>query len=1554
MKTNNYFANSKSRKTACLKQLCAGIICLFITANAGAQSLPVITNPPCITPIVGQGTVIDSETSGLLSLLDGTNTVYNLIDGDQSNYVRFLTVASVDLGGSPIISIRNVKQSYAAGLRVGFKINMNSGIVGSLIGGDGLIDIDLINQIINGLQNNFSVRTYLNNQLQETSAISVVGLNNVSADLQQMSFITTMPFDEVELVQTGVVSSLLSFVDVYYAFVEPASGCSNDCIEPVVEGSDLYPNVNLETGATFLFGTISNANTVITHDTTDYATATIIGAGTANFGVSSDTMIPVGSRVGFVVRSNLANILNGIILITTMHGESEQLDVSTGGALIGIDIGGDKQAISMVTTQPCNQINLVFGGLVGSYDVFYAFVYPDNDLDGVYNCADKCPGGNDYMDHNGNGIPDSCDIACSLNAGMDITLCSDTSEYDFGTLGLGSGLTWRILPESTPGASIDGNGNVTGMTSTGVYSIEVSSGTCTDTVNITRRDALINSPCNTPIVGNNVQIFTPTGGGCLLCLLDGTAGEINNVIDGNLNNYIQPVGLLDVLSSDPLIGVRNTAQIYPAGTRTGFVIAKDGSLLDVNVLQNLQIKTYLKGVLQETSSEDFSLLGTDVISGDGGKQRIGFVTTKPFDAVVLQQRDVASVSLFNSLDIYYAFQEPANGCSNGGSDNITSSDCTEPLLANNEHEATINYDHTGIVGVAEVACAIDSIGNLIDNDPDSYTTIRLGVGALMSASVSVKSSQTISADYQAGFIIANSDANLLDLSALSGLTITTYSANGNSHSYTVNSGLVNLNLLGDNTNKAYISFPATEAFNEIQLTVANTVTALSSIHVYSAFILKDSDGDGTPDCMDRCCLGPDYLVGDDGLPTSCSVDITADASCLSCPVHVSMGNGAGISPTKTYSLYKADEKIGDFQAKQLTFEADTSGFITYTLQSDSEFIKNIPIRIHPAAATWKTVPEDSVWKNVNNWAADINKGVDDFPIWCTDVTIPGDAQLYPVLIAGAERGDECRDITFKHGASVGKIHLLKYRHAYVEFNPVRNKWTMITAPLKYMYSADLAADISWTNALQPQVFSRLFSVAYGENNLPNPDGIMGTSVGDFSESFSNLEVNLTPALGFALWVDGSPEYPDTNFPTGTPYLFPRRDQFGNDVQYDTHYELSGRWVGEPFYLPRGVDISQEAEWTANSVPETNSRYRFIYEDSLNLDNELEFSLSSQESRTTILGNPFMSHLDFNQFYNDNSLAIHNYFRIWDGEAFYSYIPPGSDGSFGGLDGLATVDHPLTGSEAAYIPPMQSFFVDTQEGASSLKFTPLTSVTTAGVKVRSLTQQERPDVLRLRMEAGGKTNQAIVALVSGASSGYNTGEDVYKIFSPEKVPEIYTVANQIAIEINFVDITSETHWIPIGFNLVDTARVEVELDVIGADNMSEDVEVYIIDRQGNISYNAKTELPISFETHGVANLQGRFFLSIEKTGIERNGSMHRDNTETSESGGIDVYANNGNITVSSFDEISALTLYDLSGRIQYRLKESGKHFERISARNLQGTYILKVETAGKTKSYKIIL
>lgn len=1511
------------------------LICLMTLMPAQLVKAQVLINPQyCNTPLVGPGRVVDNIPGNLANILSGSpTTLNNLIDGDLSNYATFTTSAS--LGNIPLVSIKDVSNYYPAGVRAGFVVRTDGA----------LLNLSL-------LTGGFVIKTYRNNILRETinlgnSATLKVELVGTSDRRQRISFVTQSDFDEIEISQTSTLS-LITSIRVYHAFVEPQAGCDYNCITPITTKN--YPSASATAGTTggcVLCGT-SNIPNLTDTTLTNYATTTVfLGvAGSAYVSVKPGAVIPAGSDAGFVLATS-SGVLDATLLNNTtieIWRSGSRVGSQTFGSLANIAIlSNNLQALSFTTQVEFDEIRLVEPSLLSldvTYRVYYAFIRKDADRDSYPDCVDKCPTGPDYLDADGDGIPDACDTSCNLNLGMDKYLCVPETSYDFSTLGLTGALTWSILSSSTPGASVSTTGVVTNMINPGTYYIRVSNTAgCADTIAITKRDPKNVLFCNVPITGSGVEVFDPSGGGCLLCINTGTSGNPNNVIDGDLSNFVVTSSLVSVGNSTPVIGVRNKEKVYPVGTRTGFAVKNIGGLLSASVLSNVYIRTYLAGQPRETFTASQLLLSAEVLSGDKNLQKISAVTTQSFDAVALYVNGIASV--LTGLRVYYAFEESSTACSN-----LIVDDCTQMITADNSFKAQFEMTRTGYFGLACLNCQITNLGNIIDNNSSNYATITQTVGVGAISSVSIKTPQTITPKYQTGFIIS-SPVSLLDATVLGGITINTYNNGTPVDSYTASAALINLQVIDAASGKIMIRFTPTANFNEIRLSIAATVSALQTINVYGAFVRADSDGDGVPDCMDKCCGSNDFVVDPDGygIPAACNISSTNDAACSLCPITVSIINRNAF-PGYNFALYEGITKIRSFNPDTLIFTPKKAGLIRYTIQISNDNVnfypvKDIVLNIHPSSVKWTPASSTNTnWDNPANWTlTGETTGQAGSPYWCTDVLIPEGASTYPVLISG----DQCRDIYFEANSAVGKIPYLKYRFAYVDFNPPRNAWVMSTAPLKYMYSADYGADISWTNAISPKVFMRFFDVDYSRSEKMNPDGVKGTSSGNFSRAFAQLSETLTASEGFVIWVNGTP-YPETNFPTGRAYKFPRRDANGDDVLYRMHTE-DGNWSGPAYYMTnRGNDIKNAPAWTSQSVPDKSNRYRFIFENLTN--NGSEFTRTVRKGITEIIGNPFMSYVDFNQFYNDNSTVIYNYYRTWDGTQFHSYMyGPGTE-TWSGLGGISsTGDSPAS----QYIAPMGSFFVETKGDAPSdlLKFTTVASDIKRTSPLRN-SESSDFEILYLNIEKDSLKSYALLALLPGASNDVIIGEDVIKLFSPfEDVAEIYTVCDNEGMEINAISNLSVNHLIPIG---IKTSEVgSMKLGIKGSENISSYNKIKLIDKLEKKEYDLDSDFSLSFEKDSTENLEGRFYISFDDKSFT--GILDPNNTENV----ISLAYDGQNVSInSSSEKINAIELYDYSGIMQIKLMNVDSYNLRFPFRGVSGAYILKVKTDNSTENFKIMM
>ncbi|KMQ59425.1 hypothetical protein ACM46_20225 [Chryseobacterium angstadtii] len=387
--------------------------------------VPVDQNGICDDIIAGSG--VDGNVSGSSSFLAPLSFVQNrerIGDGDKNSYGSIVLPAG--LLGSYSVGVLDKNQVYPAGNKTGFVISPDD--EGKLLSAEFL--------------KNITVETYLFGQLQDSRTLSDGGgLINVKVlgfgtGKQKVTLTSTKPFNEVRLKITQTLGVNLGSLKVYYAFEEPATCECNDKIQ--TSGSAMPGN--LVTGANWtsgpgLFGLILskmiNPGAIVDNNTSNYATATIPAASflsifSAYTTVSSNTLLPANTYAGFTLEK-AANLIGVSVLeniTVTLYNNNTQTDnfVSTGSLFSGnfFTTDSNKFYVGGKATKPFNRIKITFYSGTGirfpqNYNIYNAFASRDDDNDGVPNCFDQCPNGNDSIDTNGNGIPDCAEGCTAVN-----------------------------------------------------------------------------------------------------------------------------------------------------------------------------------------------------------------------------------------------------------------------------------------------------------------------------------------------------------------------------------------------------------------------------------------------------------------------------------------------------------------------------------------------------------------------------------------------------------------------------------------------------------------------------------------------------------------------------------------------------------------------------------------------------------------------------------------------------------------------------------------------------------------------------------------------------------------------------------------------------------------------------------------------------------------------------------------------------------------------------------------------------------------------------------
>ncbi|UOE37771.1 T9SS type A sorting domain-containing protein [Chryseobacterium oryzae] len=389
------------------------------------KKMPEDNNNICDDIISGSG--VDNNVSGSSSFIAPLSYVFNkqnISDGDKNSFGTIMLPLGV--AGSYSVGLLDTNQTYPAGNRAGFVISPDD--EGKLLSAEFL--------------KNITIETYLYGQLQDSeNLLNGGGIINIKVlgfgtGKQKVSLNTTKPFNEIRLKVTQTLGVNLGALKVYYAFEEPVGCDCDDKIQTSVSAiaGNLQTGINWTSGQGLfgiLFSKMINPEAIVDANKENYATATIPAASflslfSAYATVNTNSIQPANTFAGFTIdkAANLAGVSFLELVTVTLYRDNVQTDVFTGsGSLISgnlITSNSNKFYVGGKSTKPFNRMKITFYSGSGirfpqTYNIYNAFASKDDDNDGVPNCYDLCPNGNDSIDNNGNGIPDCAEGCSALN-----------------------------------------------------------------------------------------------------------------------------------------------------------------------------------------------------------------------------------------------------------------------------------------------------------------------------------------------------------------------------------------------------------------------------------------------------------------------------------------------------------------------------------------------------------------------------------------------------------------------------------------------------------------------------------------------------------------------------------------------------------------------------------------------------------------------------------------------------------------------------------------------------------------------------------------------------------------------------------------------------------------------------------------------------------------------------------------------------------------------------------------------------------------------------------
>lgn len=804
--------------------------------------------------LVGPGCTVNSVGAGV-SVASGLKDLQNLCNDNLDDYASFPSAVEAVVAGSPIVSIIDKKNYYAAGTEAGF----------TFCDGDAsVLKLDLAGFYkIQFLKDGVPV-----GDLQTISqGKNITGLNlslvsiPTAKGMVNKSYVATAPgeFNEIKLVQFGVNVEVLKTIKIKYAFVGKASEytLTNNTDNGIAKYAKDYNRGKI---------TLSADDKLIDTDLTNHVPAAVslipIAVDVEAIPSDGQEVFPAGTEIGF--KYNVADLLSlGIGKNTkiTLYSknkkgllnkniETESFTVSVDVLSLGVISGKKEAEVVIKSTKPFSKAELFFGGLdvkLGITNVYYAFVRM---------------------------APDLATHHCPIEATASHNVCGCENEYQL-THNASVPVTWKIVSQpADSNISLDAQtGKVTNIYVPGDYTFMAKAADgCTETTTIHYAPYYNPAEHGVTLLVNNKNetekyALSDNKGGSLIQIF-GDTQNANAILTSDLTDfaYTNPgvkiatnTGIIGVKSVDGSNLAKNVATDH--AMKVGFVVSSTvtGLSADALKLYNIQLLKNGKKVYGDATTHwngiSAGLIGSE--KTEKGRLSIDVPAGTDFDEIVLYSSGLLGVDL-DKLNVYYAYvsdetmENAANNALYGAE--IVSVDNTD---------ASIDLANTKIVSVATIGSGLTNMSNLIDNDMNTYMTFPLGV-ELNGAAVMVNVGKIVNQQQNAGkateeeqskqgqkIVLATNQLTLgLGVDLIKVLKVTTYLDDKQQEELT-DWKVLGADVIGTG-GKGYVSLVTTMPFNKLKIEQVNPVKAANTLQIGGIALTSNINEDGTStDCPEE-------------------------------------------------------------------------------------------------------------------------------------------------------------------------------------------------------------------------------------------------------------------------------------------------------------------------------------------------------------------------------------------------------------------------------------------------------------------------------------------------------------------------------------------------------------------------------------------------------------------------------------------------------------------------------------------------------------------------------
>jgi hypothetical protein len=645
------------------------------------------------------------------------------------------------------------------------------------------------------------------------------------------------------------------------------------------------------------------------------------------------------------------------------------------------------------------------------------------------------------------------------------------------------------------------------------------------------------------------------------------------------------------------------------------------------------------------------------------------------------------------------------------------------------------------------------------------------------------------------------------------------------------------------------------------------------------------------------------------------------------------------------------------------------------VSGDAGAVKIVDCPSAPATFVW-TGAEDSNYNNVKNWNFPVTPVVPVIPDALSTVYIPGtDITTYPALSAPATL-NECADIYFMQGAQVARTDLLTYDKAHVQLNlglkqstqttgnnvtdhlgfsagkstpMTRDRWYMLSMPLKNIVTGDL------TFGGFPFTYMRTYQSVASSN--PDPSNANGAIRGTWSDYIQTNAQVVNPAEGLIFWVsDYYPsDYDTKESGSGIDAVISSDSRnyglkelngilelpyFDNPAMSTAHRTHKYEGGTSTFYRFNDKEEGCPLLPQTDAVSRGNEAYRFIFEDENNSYQPVEKTVTFDASGMALVGNPFLSAIDFDALHNRNTNFKPSY-QLWTGSGFVTYT---TDGEAGIVDASATT------TDLQYIAPMQSFLIEKTSESSGSFTLPFNMAEISKTVPASVANLRSPANVLDKLDIVASNPYASVrTFIANREYGQTTlsDNDSRKIIMDiTEVPEVYTLkdngSGKVAVSANIINTNNQI----IPLVLATSYAGEMSFTFSGMDNYNAAVKL-IDNENGEFDLTGLNRYEYVFDQAPASS--NRFFIQFvpaTPTGFDFN--------KVSDSFLV-YYRNNTIHAVTSPDNpIHQLYVYNLQGKLIYADRNVNASYYPVNKTSgLPEVCMLKIVTAKGVKNSKVL-